>query len=304
MSAPAPTVDATSPVAEVAAADEVQLESAPLPMTEYAPGSVPEPKWIEDKEMETCQLCTNKFSMSNRKHHCRACGKVVCGDCSKMSWVFDDRSTGKKAQRVDDLCFRGLCTANPDVTPPVGGLTPKQKEDAWNLTLTGVGRFSWAMSRGLRAVGPKPKEFCTCDVDLSAHEQDFFYCLTCDPAKAEGVCYSCSVTCHGAHSLHPVTQHRAHVCRCDKKSNPCQIKGGLEREAFQSLRKARLSERLEREKVERDAYVKRVNEEAQARVAEALAQAAAMNEQGRKLMESQMAANQAQIAAHQAAAQK
>lgn len=40
------------------------------------------PVWVPDGRVSMCQLCTESFSITFRKHHCRACGKVVCKDCS------------------------------------------------------------------------------------------------------------------------------------------------------------------------------------------------------------------------------
>ena len=38
------------------------------------------PVWIQDGRVSMCMLCTDKFTpVSNRRHHCRACGKVSCG---------------------------------------------------------------------------------------------------------------------------------------------------------------------------------------------------------------------------------
>ncbi|XP_014246193.1 FYVE, RhoGEF and PH domain-containing protein 6-like isoform X1 [Cimex lectularius] len=40
------------------------------------------PVWIQDKKTTMCQICTAEFTVTFRRHHCRCCGKVVCGTCS------------------------------------------------------------------------------------------------------------------------------------------------------------------------------------------------------------------------------
>ncbi|CAG2053700.1 unnamed protein product [Timema podura] len=40
------------------------------------------PVWIQDHRVTRCQSCTKEFTVTFRRHHCRACGKVVCGSCS------------------------------------------------------------------------------------------------------------------------------------------------------------------------------------------------------------------------------
>ncbi|XP_005107726.1 uncharacterized protein LOC101855213 isoform X2 [Aplysia californica] len=39
------------------------------------------PFWIPDAEAPACMLCQAKFTMWKRRHHCRACGKVLCATC-------------------------------------------------------------------------------------------------------------------------------------------------------------------------------------------------------------------------------
>lgn len=41
------------------------------------------PVWVPDQSATRCMICTEEFgTIFRRKHHCRACGKVVCHSCS------------------------------------------------------------------------------------------------------------------------------------------------------------------------------------------------------------------------------
>ena len=40
------------------------------------------PVWQADADAHSCYTCEKPFTLRRRKHHCRACGKVVCGKCS------------------------------------------------------------------------------------------------------------------------------------------------------------------------------------------------------------------------------
>lgn len=40
------------------------------------------PTWQDDDSVSNCTHCNAAFSMMKRKHHCRRCGKIFCGDCS------------------------------------------------------------------------------------------------------------------------------------------------------------------------------------------------------------------------------
>lgn len=50
-----------------------------------------------------CQDCCNEFTLSFRRHHCRACGRVVCSDCSSNQAPL--KYLNYKSSRVCDKCF-------------------------------------------------------------------------------------------------------------------------------------------------------------------------------------------------------
>ncbi|KAA3674465.1 uncharacterized protein DEA37_0009813, partial [Paragonimus westermani] len=54
------------------------------------------PVWIPDSEATHCMVCTtSEFSLVNRRHHCRHCGKVVCHKCSTYRWILPYQSSSR-----------------------------------------------------------------------------------------------------------------------------------------------------------------------------------------------------------------
>lgn len=46
-----------------------------------SPFELDEPKWQIDSQHTACGKCSKKFSITNRRHHCRRCGNIFCGGC-------------------------------------------------------------------------------------------------------------------------------------------------------------------------------------------------------------------------------
>ncbi|XP_029457256.1 rabenosyn-5 isoform X2 [Rhinatrema bivittatum] len=40
--------------------------------------------WVSDQDVPFCPDCGNKFSMRNRRHHCRLCGSIMCKKCMEL----------------------------------------------------------------------------------------------------------------------------------------------------------------------------------------------------------------------------
>ncbi|KAI9493191.1 FYVE zinc finger-domain-containing protein [Zychaea mexicana] len=61
----------------------------------YRDGEQSVTKWEDDKSVVQCPLCASTFTITNRKHHCRLCGRIVCGNirCSKMIPLFINMSS-------------------------------------------------------------------------------------------------------------------------------------------------------------------------------------------------------------------
>uniref|UniRef100_A0A4Q8K9Y3 U2-Nephitoxin-Nsp1a_1 n=1 Tax=Nephila sp. SGP-2016 TaxID=1905176 RepID=A0A4Q8K9Y3_9ARAC len=65
------------------------------------------PVWIPDARVTMCQLCTSEFTVTFRRHHCRACGKVICSICSSNRIPLAYLGTSK-VNRVCDECYSKL----------------------------------------------------------------------------------------------------------------------------------------------------------------------------------------------------
>ncbi|KAF2773649.1 hypothetical protein EJ03DRAFT_323596 [Teratosphaeria nubilosa] len=82
-----------------------------------------------------------------------------------------------------------------------------------------------------------PYQFDTCTKPLGPLRQSVFACLTCTPPPASnyqqftpaGVCYSCSISCHGEHNLMELFTKRDFVCDCgttrlSNSGTPCTLR--------------------------------------------------------------------------------
>ncbi|XP_069807243.1 zinc finger FYVE domain-containing protein 26 isoform X1 [Dendropsophus ebraccatus] len=72
---------------------------------EFVPPDKPPAKtqWIPDETEVTCMVCKNeRFTMFNRRHHCRRCGRLVCSSCSMKKMVVE--GCRENPARVCDQC--------------------------------------------------------------------------------------------------------------------------------------------------------------------------------------------------------
>ncbi|KAL7718195.1 hypothetical protein QTN25_004494 [Entamoeba marina] len=77
--------------------------------------AITRPVWVPDSEVKNCSLCNSSFTFVNRRHHCRKCGKCVCGNCSRGKIPLPPKNL---LERVCTECF---CTAT--------GFKPEPRSD-------------------------------------------------------------------------------------------------------------------------------------------------------------------------------
>jgi len=70
-----------------AAARSALTDGSPLTAAQRALLSAGKPDadgshWVPDRVVNSCMICGSSFNIFFRKHHCRKCGKCVCGNCA------------------------------------------------------------------------------------------------------------------------------------------------------------------------------------------------------------------------------
>ncbi|XP_074146561.1 zinc finger FYVE domain-containing protein 26 isoform X3 [Sminthopsis crassicaudata] len=73
---------------------------------EFVPPEKPPARqhWVPDEMEITCMVCRSEhFTMFNRRHHCRRCGRLVCGSCSTKK--MDVEGSRENPARVCDQCY-------------------------------------------------------------------------------------------------------------------------------------------------------------------------------------------------------
>lgn len=63
------------------------------------------PPWDADDSADSCNACGSRFSTTNRKHHCRNCGKLFDSKCTTKKCMLPRYGWTKKKVRVCDSCF-------------------------------------------------------------------------------------------------------------------------------------------------------------------------------------------------------
>jgi len=64
-------------------------------------------KKVVKHEKSQCEICYLKFGISNKRHHCKRCGKSVCSKCSLNQRPLSKKDL-KTIYRVCDYCDTDL----------------------------------------------------------------------------------------------------------------------------------------------------------------------------------------------------
>lgn len=90
-------------------ADVVKLLTSWLPRRSN-PDNVSRDFWMPDHSCRVCYDCDTQFTIFNRRHHCRRCGRIFCGKCTTNSIPASsgpDRNIDEGDKiRVCNFCFK------------------------------------------------------------------------------------------------------------------------------------------------------------------------------------------------------
>ena len=83
---------------------EVQTEEG-VPPVPVRP--LPRDQWQRDEDATACGNCGHAFNLYWRRHHCRHCGKLFCGNCVRARHAFGT-SAGEELLKVCEVCKASL----------------------------------------------------------------------------------------------------------------------------------------------------------------------------------------------------
>lgn len=90
----------------------MKLEGYTFPTLKEADAMFSSEKAPEWKDSDCCSRCRVQFGMVQRKHHCRACGDVVCAKCSSKNSIIPKFGIEREV-RVCDSCFEKIKGQTP-----------------------------------------------------------------------------------------------------------------------------------------------------------------------------------------------
>jgi len=77
----------------------------PPAMIQLPPDVSYRPPWQPDDDVKKCNKCNSEFSLFKRKHHCRACGKIYCSNCTSKNTKIKNLGYDEEPVKVCDGCF-------------------------------------------------------------------------------------------------------------------------------------------------------------------------------------------------------
>ncbi|VDN53156.1 unnamed protein product, partial [Dracunculus medinensis] len=84
--------------------------------------------WIPDGEASKCMNCNKtQFTVLQRRHHCRACGNVVCAACSTHNYRIS--GLNKRPVRVCDTCFTRYTLAESEKKNAINESSDSDEEE-------------------------------------------------------------------------------------------------------------------------------------------------------------------------------
>ncbi|XP_077228891.1 RING/FYVE/PHD-type zinc finger family protein [Tasmannia lanceolata] len=106
------------------------------------------PKWLADSVASACMLCSVRFHpIMCSRHHCRFCGGIFCGECSRGRSLLPVKFRTSNPQRVCDVCCVRLESIQSHLMDQVSHAAQLPVHDLTDLsTLRSWVNFPWGQS--------------------------------------------------------------------------------------------------------------------------------------------------------------
>ncbi|PSR98649.1 SH3 domain-containing YSC84-like protein [Actinidia chinensis var. chinensis] len=106
------------------------------------------PKWLPDSASSACMLCNTRFHpIMCTRHHCRFCGGIFCGDCTRGRSLLPAKFHLRDPQRVCDVCCVRLESVQTYLMDQVSHAAQLPTHDVTDLsTLRSWVNFPWGQS--------------------------------------------------------------------------------------------------------------------------------------------------------------
>jgi SH3 domain-containing YSC84-like protein 1 len=120
------------------------------------------PRWIPDKETLGCLSCRTEFDWWTRRHHCRKCGKIFCGQCSSFQSLLPYDFGLRNPQRVCGSCFEELLPQQNTLTTSIANHAQTNTIDILSYSLRRYFNFPIALTLGseIRKAGYSTYNLC------------------------------------------------------------------------------------------------------------------------------------------------
>lgn len=105
--------------------------------------------WMSDAAVAECTLCSVRFSVTVRKHHCRLCGEIFCSGCCSAN-IPGEVVNQSGYVRACEPCAQLVEARNPGTKSDESMVTKALKED------NEVGELIVPVSLSLFGSSPSP----------------------------------------------------------------------------------------------------------------------------------------------------
>ncbi|GFO27427.1 Zinc finger fyve domain-containing protein 1 [Plakobranchus ocellatus] len=189
-------------------------------LSEWTADQINPSYWVPNSEIIKCAKCHQLFDCAEQKHHCRACGKGFCMDCSSNKRPVPERGWGLEPVRVCDDCLEPG-EKKSDNTVDQSALTARKVGEAVSSTINVVASaFDYPLGMIKNSARPgywvpddQITACCVCSKSFGPRLA-IHHCRAC----GQGVCEECSL--NKRHVPLRGWDYPVRVCNlCEKKTD-------------------------------------------------------------------------------------